>query len=173
MYYVYHGVPEHIKGTKLIPLNQMHQLYPDLRKKYLEKYKGREQILERRIPLLDCSWNDVVQFLPLHPQKVFQLQQELGIISKIPPYQFYEIAAGSLDPSKTVIFLKTAPGEENTVVKWLDDVDLATIQDIPYATIEYFESVVGTGGLPFNYQFIPHILYKGTLDISNTPIITL
>lgn len=58
--YFYHGVPDELKGTQLIPLNNMLAVNPDLQARYLEKYKGREEILERRIPLLDCLWNDVV-----------------------------------------------------------------------------------------------------------------
>jgi hypothetical protein len=79
MHYIYHALPEQMIGNELIPLNQMRPSYPELSEKYLQKYKGREEILDRKIPLLDCLWNDVVQFLPVHPQKVFELQMELGV----------------------------------------------------------------------------------------------
>jgi hypothetical protein len=118
-------------------------------------------------------WNDVVQFLPTHPRKVFELQRDLGLIPKVPPYKFYEINTDSLDPDKLVIFFKTAPGEENTEVRWLHDVDLSSLQTVQKATLEYYKSLIGTGELPFNYQFIPHVLYKGTVDITNVNIITL
>src|SRR4051812_1672589 len=118
MNFIYHGVPEPMIGTQLIPLNQMQTSMTAIRDKNLEKYKGRKEVLERRIPLLDCLWNDVVQFLPLHPQKVFELQRELGLITHVPPFKFYEIDSGSLDSSRAVVFFKTAPGEENTEVKW-------------------------------------------------------
>ncbi len=173
MQYVYHGLPEQMIGSELIPLNQMHRSHPELRDKYLEKYKGREEILERRIPILDCLWNDVVQFLPLHPQKVFELQAQLGIISEVAPYKFFEIDMSLLDPRKTVVFFKDAPGEENIIVKWLSDVDFASIQEIPPATIAYYKTLVGTGELPFNYQFIPHIVHMGPVGVSNTKIITI
>ena len=145
----------------------------ETRNKNLEKYEGREEILERKIPLLDCLWNDVVQFLPLHPQKVFKLQKELGLITIVPPYKFYEIDASNLDPQKAVVFFKTAPGEENVQIKWLGEVDFASLREIPEATMAYYKTLVGTGALPFNYQFVPHIVYKGTIDISETNIITL
>lgn len=160
-------------GTELIPLNKMQTAMDDIREKHLEKYKGREAILERKIPLLDCLWNDVVQFLPLHPQKVFELQRDLGIIPEVLPYKFYEIPIKILDPTKTVVFFKTAPGDENTDYKWLKDIDFGSLQEIPKATLAYYKTLVGTGQLPFNYQFIPHIVYEGTVDISNTNIIML
>lgn len=173
MYFVYHSVPEPMVNNKLIPLNQMHDEMSDVRSRNLQKYKGREEILARKIPLLNCLWNDVVQFLPLHPQTVFELQRRLGIIPKIPPYKFYEIPLDTLDPEKTVVFFKTAAGEEHTKVQWLKDVDLAFLQEIPPTTVEYYKTITGTGELPFNYQFIPHILHRGTVDIADTKIITL
>ncbi len=173
MYFLYHGVPNPMIGNLLIPLNQMKSLMPDIREKNLEKYEGREKILERKIPLLNCLWNDVVQFLPLHPQKVFKLQQELGLIPSLPPYIFYEIDLNSLDPKKTAVYFKTAPEEENTEVKWLSEVDLAALQEIPEATVAYYKTLIGTGELPFNYQFIPHVLYQGAVDISTSNSFTL
>lgn len=173
MSFVYHGAPEQMVGHELIPLNQMKDTHPELYELHVSKYEGREVILQRTIPLLNCLWNDVVQFLPLHPKKVFDLQLQLGLIPEVPPYKFFEIDSNSFDPEKAVVFFKSAPGEENVTVKWLKDADLATIQEIPQATVDYYKTLVGTGELPFNYQFIPHIVYKGTVDVSGTQIITI
>ena len=41
MTYFYHGIPEDMKGDSLIPLSEMMSVDPELRAKYLEKYKGR------------------------------------------------------------------------------------------------------------------------------------
>jgi len=160
-------------GSKLVPLNEMPTIMPEVYALHLAKYKGREEIMERKIPLLDCLWNDVVQFLPMHPQKVFELQQELGLISDVPPFRFFEIDPEELDFDKAVVFFKTAPGEEHVTIKWLKDVDIASLQEIPPATLEYYKTLIGTGELPFNYQFIPHILYRGSIDTTDTKIITL
>lgn len=173
MQYFYHGVPENMKGDELVPLSKMLELDPGLRAKYLEKYKDREEILERKIPLLDCLWNDVVQLLPLHPYKLFELQNELGLIPEIPDYKYLEINARILDPSQTVVYFKTAPGEENVTVKWLKDVDFEELQDIPEATRKYYESMVGTGEPVFNYQFVPHIVYRGVVDTASARTINL
>jgi len=172
-YYFYHGVPEKMIGTKLIPLNEMELIDSDLKVKYLEKYKGREEILERKIPLLDCLWNDVVQFLPLHPRKIFELQKELGLIPEVPKYKYFEINSSLFDPAKTAVYFKDAPGEENSHTEWLSDVDLSSVQEVPVATINYFKSLVGTGEMPFNYQFAPHVLYKGIIDIADQRVISL
>lgn len=171
MNFVYHHVPDPMIGTKLIPLNQMDSDMSKIKADNLKKYEGREEILERPVPLLNCLWNDVLQFTPVHPQKVFELQVEMGLIPKVHDANFFEIPVELLDPDKTAVFFKTAPGEENITVKWLKDVDFQSLTEIPEATINYFKSLIGTGELPFNYQFIPHILYKGTLDISNIEVI--
>jgi len=173
MFYVYHNVPEEMVGSMLMPLSDMAQIRSDLSDKYTEKYKGREEVMQRKISVLDCHWNDVVQFLPFHPSKAFNLQIELGIISEMPHYKFFEIPLELLDQEKTAVFFKTAPGEENIEFKMLKDIDFARIQDVPQATQDYYRTVAATGELPFNYQFVPHILYKGTLDISSVKIITL
>lgn len=173
MYFIYHAVPEQMIGQKLIPLNLMKSVLPEVRNKNIQKYRSRKEILERKVPLLNCLWNDTVQFLSLHPQKVFNLQHKLGLIPDVPPYKFYEIALSSIDASQTVIFSKTAPGEENVEVSWLSEVDFGTLQEIPRATLAYYKTLVGTGELPFNYQFIPHVLFKGMVDISEQKIITL
>ena len=162
-----------MEGNTLLPLNDMQSSHPELYKLHRAKYEGREEVMKRQIPLLGCLWNDVVQFLPVHPSKVFELQVELGLIPEVPSYKFFEIEADCLDPDKTVVYFKTAPGEENTEVKWLRDVDFAQLQEIPQATVDYYKSLVGTGELPFNYQFIPHVLYQGSVDVSKAPIISL
>lgn len=173
MKYIYHGVPEEIIGDKLIPLSDIHKNNPKLWAEYLEKYIGREEILERRIPLVDCLWNDVLQFLPLHPRKIFELQVDMKIIPKIPNYKYFKIKASSLDPKKTVVYFKTAPGEKNVTVKWLNEVDLRLLEEIPQATIDYYKTLVDSGESPFNYQFVPHILHTGKVDISNSKIISI
>ena len=171
--YFYHGIPEDMKGSELIPLNKMLEVDPNLRAKYLEKYTGREEILDRKIPLLDCLWNDVVQLLPLHPRQLFELQKELGLIPEIPDYKYYQIDTSTLDPSQTVVYFKTAPGEENVTVKWLEDVNLEELQGIPEATRKYYESMVDTGEPVFNYQFVPHVVYRGAIDVSSAQMIHL
>ena len=58
---IYHVMPDPFIGTSLIPLNQMDKK-GELYKFHSEKYKGRENLMEEVIPLLNCRGNDVVQF---------------------------------------------------------------------------------------------------------------
>ncbi len=81
MEYVYHMVPEELKGEYLIPLNELKRVYPNLYREYIQKYKDhtqRENLLTRKIPKLECLWNDVVHFLPLHPYEIYKVLLEIG-----------------------------------------------------------------------------------------------
>jgi hypothetical protein len=173
MSFIYHGVPEQMAGSIIEPLNQMRTNNPELYEKYAQKYKGREELMKRRVPVLDCLWNDVVQFLPFHPRKVFELQKALGLIDEIPDYRYFQIDTDVLNPEKLAVYFKTAPGEENAHVEMFNDVDPTEIQEVPPATVAYFKTLIGTGEQPFNYQFVPHVLYQGEVDISNAPVIEL
>jgi hypothetical protein len=168
MTFLYHGISENMEGSELVPLNQMFIKNPELHQKYLEKYKGREGVIEKRIALLDCTWSDVVQLLPLDPRKLFDLQHQLGLITEIPDYRYFQIDSSNLNQDSAVVYFKTAPGEENVTIKWLKDVDFDSLQEIPEATVKYYESMVGTGEPVFNYQFVPHVLYKGAIDVSES-----
>ena len=72
MEYVYHMVPEELKGEYLIPLNELKRVYPNLYREYIQKYKDhtqRENLLTRKIPKLECLWNDVVHFYHYIPMR--------------------------------------------------------------------------------------------------------
>ena len=60
-------------------------------------------------------------------------------------YKFFEIDLRLFDSEKAVIFFKSAIGEENIEVRWLKNVDLAAIQEILQATVDYYKMLVGTG----------------------------
>jgi hypothetical protein len=42
---------------------------PEIWREEVRKYAGGEGLMEERIPLLDCKWNDVVHLFPFIPQK--------------------------------------------------------------------------------------------------------
>ena len=48
----------------------MKDQHPAVYEEHVKKYKGRERLLRREIPLLNCLWNDVLHISPIHPQLV-------------------------------------------------------------------------------------------------------
>lgn len=170
MNYFYHGVPNKLIGNSLMPLCKMKNQDTNLYDLYKSKYTGREEVIKQKIPLLNCFWDEVVQVLPLNPAKLFNLQLKLGLISKLPTYSYFKIDPNQLNKDNAVIYFKTAPGDQNVVVKWLKDVNLDSMQEVPLATINYYKSLVGTKETVFNYQFVPHVLYKGCINIPKSKI---
>ena len=173
MHYVYHGVPPELVGTKLFPLNMLEKEAPDVYDQQRSKYKGREEVSQRQIPELDCTWADVVQLLPLHPRKVFEAQREMNAISELPEYTYLKIPLSQLDPSRTFVYFKTAPGEKYSRILPIDQVDFDAIQEVPPSTLVYYYMSAQAQTPAFNYQFIPHVLYKGEIDISDTEIVNV
>jgi hypothetical protein len=170
MAYFYHAVPEQMIGNYLLPLSDMASIDPDLHEKYSAKYIDRMNVAKQKIPLLGCSWSDVVQLLPVNPRKIFELQVSMGIIPALPDYRYYQIDNGVLDQDNTAIFYKYQPGEGQ--YELLVDVDLSALDQVPAATEEYFKSIPA-GELPFNYQFIPHVLTSKPINISEAPVFQL
>ena len=83
--FVYHMVPAEMIGEKLIPLNSLGKVHPHLYEKYAEQYfdhPERSKLLKKQVPKLDCLWNDVLHFLPLHPHHVYKALKGLGINAK-------------------------------------------------------------------------------------------
>jgi len=61
--HLYHRVPADLKGHILYPLNQLKSIYPSLYDTKATTYQGREAVMQARIPLLNCLWNDVPHIL--------------------------------------------------------------------------------------------------------------
>ena len=60
MNYLYHKVPEDIKGNFLMPLNSLKKKYPSIYNKKVKKYEGRETLFNLKFPILNCLWNDQI-----------------------------------------------------------------------------------------------------------------
>lgn len=71
---LYHMKPFDMRGDVLYPLNAMKDIYPDIYEKQIAKYDdhpSRKKLPLRRIPKLDCLWNDVIQCAPVHPHLIY------------------------------------------------------------------------------------------------------
>lgn len=175
MAYLYHMVPREMVGTILYPLNTLKYTHPDLFSEYAKKYSGREQVLERRIPTLDCLWNDVLHFTALHPKKVMEELVKLGCTPM--HFECYQIDSFQLDPANTTVFtyLRDVKGQVLIEDDFAPYDPSATDQwaYVPDATRTYFKESLEHGERPLMYHFVPHILYKGNLDVSDAPVIKI
>lgn len=177
MHYLYHAVPHDMRGTILYPLNILKDTQPDLYKNLVKKYIGREDVtLLAPVPPLDCLWNDVLYFSPVHPQEIQQALIEITGNS-FHKKKFYQIDPMLLDPQKTTVYLPPLPSEKNQqrpedFVNYIPQ-EMEKYSTLPDITKRYYKKAHDLGWTILAYNRVPQILYKGSLDITNIPIITI
>ena len=176
MNYLYHRVPKNLKGNILYPLNVLKEKHPDIYEEQASKYIGREQITQQIIPVLNCLWNDVLHFSAVNPEEVKQALIEAG---KDPDFQMmqYLVDPQILKPENTIVYLyahndvKDKLNENNFVA--YNPEDVVKFSSMPQTTKDYYRECIENGRSPLLYHRIPHILYHGTIDITNLPILTV
>lgn len=169
MQYLYHAVPSDLKNNKLYPLNTLKDKYPDLYSLKKAKYKGREEVTQQSIPLIDCLWNDVIFLTAVHPQIILDAYRRAG--GKVDhPLQYFQIDVDSLQKENIVVAKYLGQDYEKTYELYNSD-NAKEYSTIPDRTIDYFISEFAKGNLPLFYAYIPHILYKGVIDTTNLPIV--
>ena len=169
MHYLYHWVPDNMKGDVLYPLNILKNIDTDIYTAAASKYVGREKVMEQIIPGLNCLWNDVIHLSAVHPSEIKKALAEAG---RKKPFslQYFEIDPHLLDPQNTIVYLYK---NNNVLEKNMegnfekfdpDNLDMYSV--IPNDTKEYYNKAYSEGKNPLLYHIISHILYKGTIDIS-------
>jgi len=170
---VYHKIPQDLTGEYLLPLNKFKVTNPDLYERYVEKYNGRKELLERTIPKLNCYWNDVIFFSPIHPRKIHLVFDDIGI--KYKESKWFEISIDNfenIDKNMVVYFYrKKEKGDfridEEDVIRF-NKLKFAEIDEIPEETLNYYQrSHDRKDDKLFTFHGIPHVLYKGKVRIEN------
>ena len=174
--YVYHWVPADLQGHILYPLNQLKSINPSLYVTKAAHYQNREAVMQARLPLLDCLWNDVLHFSPVHPSKVQQALAEAGFGRKLRRYYEVDPLAKGFSATNTVIFLHQRVKLEKFQLEEADfrrftPAELSALGEIPKATLVYYREMFAQGKRPLVYLYVPHILYQGRLDVRNVNII--
>jgi hypothetical protein len=177
MNYLYHHVPRDMQGSTLYPLNMLKTKLPIVYESEHSKYRGREYVTKQHIPPLgNCLWNDVLFLTAVNPQELIQARREAGW-SDIQPQQYYKINPAVLDQSQLAVYLfkPTSLSKELLVDDFTiyDYNDLSKYSHIPQETEAYFkqEFEEGKSRIQLFYRYIPHILYKGEIDVTNVEII--
>jgi hypothetical protein len=176
--YLYHRVPADLNGHILYPLNQLKSIDPSLYLTKAAKYQGREAVMQARLPILDCLWNDVLHFSPVHPGKIQQALAGAGFARKQRHYYQIDPLEKGFNATNAVIFLHQRVNLENFQLEAADfrEFDLAglsSLGEIPEATIAYYKEMFVQGKRPLTYLYVPHILYQGRLDIRGVKVIQI
>ncbi|OGH73846.1 MAG: hypothetical protein A3C90_02115 [Candidatus Magasanikbacteria bacterium RIFCSPHIGHO2_02_FULL_51_14] len=165
-FFVYHKVPDNLKGDILLPLNVLQKKFPQIYKQEIRKYRGREILLKKKIPFLQCLWSDVLHFSCVHPQKIFNALKRVGFQYSGDAY--YKVNIHTLNPKLWVFFLHEIKGKEifsQTVPNY------KKIQRVSNQTIKYYKECFKENKHPLLYAGIPHLLFKGPLNVNNYEII--
>jgi len=173
--FLYHMVPEDMKGSVLHPLNDLENKYPEIFKKKTEKYQDneyRQKLMQKVITALECKWNDVIHMTAVHPEDLKEALKEGGV--KFKELNFYQIDPESLDPSKTVVYLynDVSPGSDIDIAGYKQE-DLSKYSKVRPETVDYYKKTIAKGDRPKTFVGIPHVLYKGSFDISQLSVITV
>ncbi len=173
--YLYHKIPKNFSGNILYPLNQLKNIYPEIYEQQFAKYKGREFITEAKIPILDCLWNDVLHFSPVHPEEVFKELKKYDEKDWKPKY--YKIPADLLEKENTVVYLFNGDGKgvksDLDSFKEYNPDDVCNYTELPQETKDYYKEAYESGKAPLLYHKVPHILYKGTIIIDDLEVIEI
>ncbi len=172
--YLYHLLPVNLRGNILYPLNALIERFPDIYKRQVKKYAGREYLTRQRIPRLNCLWNDVLHLSPVSPLKI---KQALITAGSDPNFTIscYRIDPAMIEARNAVVYLfdnERDIMEENDFMAY-DPSEIAEFSPMPPATIDYYRKMIGKGQWPLVYHRIPHILFKGTLNITDLPIVSV
>lgn len=172
--HLYHILPQNMQGTTLYPLNRLKEVDRSLYEQERSKYQGREEIMEHRIPILDCLWNDVLHLSAVHPSDIKQAMIEAGREGAF-SLKCVEIETQKLEYEKLVVYLyqQSTPEEklqkENFVAFSQELVEV--YKKVPEETKSYYRQCYNAGKRPLVFYKIPHFLYQGTIDIKDCNII--
>ncbi len=158
------GKSPSVWGGTLYPLNELKYLHSELFREKKKKYEGRMHTLEQHIPHLDCKWGDVVFLSPVHPNILCAALAKC-MEHEMPSFPYYEIPVENLSYRKMAYWhfnSEYTPSE----VEPFDSEKYAEIKLLPEKTISYFLEQKRKEERPLFYVHIPHVLYKGTIDVS-------
>jgi hypothetical protein len=163
-----------MEGNVLYPLNVLKDKNPKLFESHAAKYKGREHVMNWKISRLDCLWNDVIHLTAVHPKILKEALMATGMKRDL-EMACYQIDPRQLDPEKMIVFLYDSRPESGSPLPTdyveFNLADMEKYSIIPEFTKAYYKKVQDEGRNPLAFFGVPHILYKGSIDVTNLPIV--
>ncbi|MEL6385224.1 MAG: hypothetical protein AAFQ89_22715 [Cyanobacteria bacterium J06626_18] len=178
--HTYHIAPKNLYGTVIYPLNELRKLYPETYQEHIEKYRDREALLSLRIASLDCLWNDVLHFSPVHPSQIRHAFKDTGHGWPSLPTKWIEadpFILGLSEQNAALYFPRQREKGDFTVdalqfKPWFDGA-LQGLSKLPETTFEYYRRCKANGERPFLFHLIPHVLFCGSVDLSEVEVISV
>ena len=176
MKYVYHFKRPSMEGDTLYPLNRLKEIYPETFNNHASKYKGREVLMDRTLPLLNCLWNDVLHLSPIHPQKILDSWEKHGLKLGLKDFPVYKIPLDQLDQNK-IIYFDPHVGEygnfefSDEQVRPFNLEEYQEQKEVSKLQIDIWKKDRAEGRQMFWFSHTTHVLYQGVIDISSLDII--
>ena len=173
---LYHRRAPDFQGDILYPLHRLREVCDRLYERERANYNGREELLEQRVPMLECRWNDVLHFSPVHPEKIALICREEALDWR--PARWFEFDATELgfDGTNSVIFSYTEMGLSTSIPATQFEAYSARrvdeLTEVPQRTRDYVRQIVKTGEPHFIFAGVPHILHRNPLDVRQMKVIT-
>ncbi len=176
--FVYHRVVKDFRGTTLYPLNRLKEIYPDAYAEHVKKYAGRERLLESPIPPLHCLWNDVLHFTAVHPKTLSKNLEGAGFDTSTMELSrtWFQIPVSLFEPENTTTCLYRRDAGIVPRLRDFQPFDPGRMEEyrkVPPETLAYYKEKFDAGERPLLFHLVPHILYKGNLDIRNLDTVDL
>ncbi|TSC55432.1 MAG: hypothetical protein G01um101418_916 [Parcubacteria group bacterium Gr01-1014_18] len=174
--YLYHLVPENMKGSILFPLNELKDKHSELYNQYVKKYEGRKELMEQIIPALNCKWNDVLHMLAVNPLEVKEALKKTGVNLNWKA-RFYKIDPAKLNQANLSVYLykkKDTGGQFEIAPSEWEDFKMEKMSE--YAamnpqTLEYYKDCVKSDRRCLPFVNLVHILYRGGIDVAGCEIL--
>lgn len=171
---LYHYVPDDLVGDTLYPLNRLATIHPAVAAEHARKYVGRERLMQVRLPILECLWNDVLHLSPLHPSLTKTALTACGF--QVKPRRFFVIAPELLDPRRTIYFKhsKDTQGVYDFLASDFTPFVPESYEElgsIPAEQSSYFLRMKDAGETPLLWARTPHVFYLGDLPTKDLPLV--
>lgn len=149
-----------------MPRNELKKISCDLYEEKSQKYQGREFVSGKAVEPLGCRWGDVVFLSPVHPSLI---RAELSKYKETNEKQFFVIPINSLNSEDLAMFWYDNSNESHyDDVSVLREIDLGGLSDI---TKRHYERSFAQGKHPLLFHGLPHVLYRGKIDVSDLEVI--
>lgn len=143
----------------------------------MRKYQGRGEMTQRQIPFLNCLWNDVLFFTPVHPEAIRDGFIAAG--SRWTPQKWIGIdpTVYLFDGQNTVIYnpdIHRSRGDFALLPNQFSPFNadrVSAIYKLPETTLDYYRKAVERGEPIFAWWGLPHILHRGSIAINDTQIL--
>jgi hypothetical protein len=172
---LYHRKSPDFHGSVLYPLNVLRDVARDHYERQRAKYAGREHTLLQRVPPLDCLWNDVLHFSPVHPARMAALARDAGLAWYEAPWFEIDPEASGFTPANTAVFryshTRLEPPMPDDEFEPFDRSQLARMTEPPPGTREYYRMIPRGSGRYFIFAGVPHVLHRGPVDVARTPLV--